>query len=146
MAYTTINKSTLHFNTKLYTGNGGTNAQTGVGFQPDWLWLKKRSGTGHHFSFDAVRGADKRILISDSSTAENSPANYVSSFDTDGFTLGSDADVNQNSATHVAWNWKANGQGSSNTDGTINSTYTSANTTSGFSIVTYTGTGSAATI
>ena len=101
---------------------------------------------GHHFSFDAVRGADKRILISDSSTAENSPANYVSSFDTDGFTLGSDADVNQNSATHVAWNWKANGQGSSNTDGTINSTYTSANTTSGFSIVTYTGTGSAATV
>ena len=146
MAYTTINKSTLHFNTKLYTGNGGTNAQTGVGFQPDWLWLKKRSATGHHFSFDAVRGADKRILISDNSTAENSPANYVSSFDTDGFTLGSDGDVNANSATHVAWNWKANGQGSSNTDGTINSTYTSANTTSGFSIVTYTGTGSAATI
>ena len=146
MAYTTINKSTLHFNTKLYTGNGGTNAQTGVGFQPDWLLVKKRSATGHHFSFDAVRGADKRILISDSSTAENSPANYVSSFDTDGFTLGSDGDVNANSATHVAWNWKANGQGSSNTDGTINSTYTSANTTSGFSIVTYTGTGSAATI
>ena len=76
-------------------------------------------------------------------TAETTPANYVSSFDTDGFTLGSDGDVNANSATHVAWNWKANGQGSSNTDGTINSTYTSANTTSGFSIVTYTGTGSA---
>ena len=146
MAYTTINKSTLHFNTKLYTGNGGTNAQTGVGFQPDWLWLKKRSGTGHHFSFDAVRGADKRILISDSSTAESSPANYVSSFDTDGFTLGSDSDVNGNGATFASWNWKANGQGSSNSDGTINSTYTSANTTSGFSIVSYTGTGSAGTV
>ena len=146
MAYSTITKPSLHFNTKLYTGNGGTNAQTGIGFQPDWLWLKKRSATGHHFSFDAVRGADKRMVISDSSTAENSPANYVSSFDTDGFTLGSDSDINANSATHVAWNWKANGQGSSNTDGTINSTYTSVNTTSGFSIVSYTGTGSAATV
>ena len=90
MAYTTINKSTLHFNTKLHTGNGGTNAQTGVGFAARLVW-SKRSATGHHFSFDAVRGADKRILISDSSTAENSPANYVSSFDTDGFTLGSNS-------------------------------------------------------
>jgi len=146
MAYTTINKSTDYFNTKLYTGNGGTQSITGVGFQPDWLWLKKRNSSANHFLFDAVRGASKE-LNSNNDEAEASPANYLSSFDSDGFTIGSDSDINGNSDTHASWNWKAGtGQGSSNTDGSINTTYTSANTTAGFSISTYTGTGSNATV
>ena len=144
MAYSTISKPILHFNTKLYTGNGGTNAITGVGFQPDWLWLKKRNSSANHFLFDAVRGASKE-LNSNNSEAEASPANYLSSFDSDGFTIGSDSDINGNSDTHVAWNWKANGSGSANTDGSISSTV-SANTTAGFSIVKFTGSGANATV
>ena len=144
MAYTTINKSTDYFNTKLYTGNGGTNAITGVGFQPDWLWLKKRNSSANHFLFDAVRGASKE-LNSNNTEAEASPANYLSSFNSDGFTIGSDSDINGNSDTFASWNWKANGAGSANTDGATASTV-SANTTSGFSIVKYTGTGSQTTI
>ena len=61
MAYTTINKSTDHFNTKLFSGNGSTNAITGVGFQPDWVWSKSRNQTGHHLIYDAVRGVQKFI-------------------------------------------------------------------------------------
>tara|TARA_R110002033_G_scaffold168984_1_gene209108 strand:- start:48 stop:1079 length:1032 start_codon:yes stop_codon:yes gene_type:complete len=144
MAYTTISKSSDYFNTKLYTGNGGTNAITGVGFQPDWLWLKKRNSSANHFLFDAVRGASKE-LNSNNNEAEASPANYLSSFNSDGFTIGSDSDINGNSDTFASWNWKANGAGSANTDGATASTV-SANTTSGFSIVKYTGTGSQTTI
>ena len=143
MAYTTINKSTSYFNTKLYTGNGSTQSITGVGFQPDWLWIKSRGSTGNHRAHDVVRGVDKQ-LYPNLTNAEYtySPNTGVTSFDSDGFSLGNDAGQNTNNETYVAWNWLAGGsQGSSNTDGTINTTYTSANTTSGFSIVSYTGNG-----
>ena len=146
MAYTTINKSTDHFNTLLYTGTGAENALTGVGFQPDWIWLKKRGASGHHFLQDVVRGATYQIKTS-TTDAQSNNAQYVKSIQSDGFTLGTDSDVNPNGGTAVAWNWKAaNSQGASNTDGSINTTYTSANTTAGFSISQYTGTGSNATI
>ena len=150
MAYTTISKSTDYFNSKLYTGNATTDtAQTGIGFQPDWLWIKERGGTGAHILVDAVRGvsASSTPFIKTNSTAGNVTSNtndFIKSLDSDGFTLGADSyftDVNKNSSTYVAWNWKANGQGSSNTDGSINTTYTSANTTSGFSIVKWNGNG-----
>ena len=145
MAYTTINKSTDHFNTKLYTGNASTQAITGVGFQPDWLWIKNRSTTNAHNIFDAVRGTNKK-LDSAETTAENASATNLTSFDSDGFTLASNAGTNGSGNNIASWNWKAGGgQGSSNTDGSINTTYTSANTTAGFSISTYTGTGSNAT-
>ena len=138
-----------YFNTKLYTGNASTNAITGVGFQPDWVWIKDKGSAGYsHMLFDAVRGATKR-LRSNSNAAESTIADTLTSFNSDGFTLGADAsstEVNRSSASYVSWNWKANGQGSSNTDGSINTTATSANTTSGFSISTYTGTGSNATV
>ena len=95
---------------------------------------------------NAVSGADK-YLISNSNSGEGDPGSNFASFDSDGFTLGgSDGGWNSSSYNYVAWNWKANGQGSSNTDGSINTTYTSANTTSGFSIVKFTATGSAATV
>ena len=130
MAYTTINKSTDYFNTKLYTGNGSTQSITGVGFQPDLVWLKRRAGTGNYNLYDAVRGATK--YIESSSTApEQTQSAGLTAFDSDGFTLGSNANMNGSSNTHVSWNWKAGtGQGSSNTDGSINTTYTSVNTNS----------------
>ena len=146
MAYTTINKSTDHFNTALYTGNGSTQSITGVGFQPDWVWIKNRVDTYNNHVFDVIRGVNQQ-LQADSTNAESTFANSLTSFDSDGFSLGSNGSVNYNGNNHVAWNWKTqNAQGSSNTDGSINTTYTSVNTTSGFSISTYTGTGSAATI
>ena len=87
MAYTTINKSTDYFNTKLYTGNGGTNAITGVGFQPDWTWFKRRNGTDTHGVFDAVRGVTK-ALIPNGNNAEYTQSNGLTAFGTDGFTIG----------------------------------------------------------
>jgi hypothetical protein len=137
MAYTTINKSGDYFNTKLFTGNGGTQSLTGVGFQPDWVWLKSRSVADSSILFDAVRGVTKR-LMSNSTGAETTEAQEVQSFDSDGFTVGNSDNANRNNATMVGWNWKANGAGSSNTDGSITSTV-SANTTAGFSIVKWTG-------
>jgi len=138
MAYTTIDKSSLHFNTKQYTGNASTNVITGVGFQPDLTWTK--ATTYDHCWYDVVRGVSKRIK-SNTNAAEDTNSG-VTAFGTDGFTLGSDGEANTNSLLYTSWNWKAGGgQGSSNTDGSINTTYTSANTTSGFSISKYTGNG-----
>jgi len=136
MAYSTIIKPTDYFNPVTYTGNGSAgHSITGVGFQPDWVWIKTRADSNNHTIFDAVRGVTKR-LRSNQTNAENTSSG-VTSFNSDGFTVGSDSAGN--SGTMVSWNWKANGQGSANTDGSINTTYTSANTTSGFSISTYTG-------
>ena len=139
MAYATINKSSEYFNTKLWTGTGAENAITGVGFQPDLVWIKRREVNGHRW-FDIVRGATKYIE-SDSTDAEVTDAQELKSFDSDGFTLGTALKVNASGGTYVSWNWKANGAGVSNTDGSITSTV-SANTDTGFSIVTYTGNGS----
>ena len=140
MAYTTINKSSEHFNTKLYTGNGGTQSITGVGFQPDWCWIKNRNQALNHVGIDAVRGL-KYLYINDTG-AEGDYSSAFTSFDSDGFSVGATDNVNGSGNGIAAWNWKANGAGSANTDGSISSTV-SANTTSGFSIVKYTGTGSA---
>jgi len=140
-----IDKPSDYFNTKLYTGTGSELVITGVGFQPDWTWIKGRNVAYDHNLFDAVRGATKTIK-SNKTDAESTQAQMLKSFDSDGFTIGTDGAVNENDTrTYVAWNWLANGAGSANTDGSINSTV-SANTTSGFSIVSYTGTGSNATV
>jgi len=139
MAYTTINKSSDYFNTKLYTGNGTARSITGVGFQPDWSWFKSRGDTNSHALYDAVRGVTKAIS-SNSTGAEATESQGLTSFDSDGFSIGSQTAVNASGHGIVSWNWKANGAGSANTAGTINSTV-SANTTAGFSIVTYTGNG-----
>ena len=145
MAYTTINKSTNYFNTKLYIGNGSAGlAQTGVGFQPDLVWFKNRSVAASNNLIDAVRGSSK-VLLSDSTTSQITDTNRLQSFDSDGFTVGSNVHENGSGNNIVAWNWKANGAGSSNTDGSITATV-SANTTAGFSIIKYTGTGANATV
>ena len=144
MAYTTINKSTDYFNTKLYSGNGSTNAITGVGFAPNFVWIKERSSTSSHVLGTTIQGTGKR-LSSNTTDAEASLSNIFTSFDSDGFTHGADNGVNESSQTYVSWNWKASGSTASNTDGSITSTV-SANTTAGFSIVKYTGTGANATV
>jgi len=134
-----------NFNTKLYSGNSSTQSITGIGFQPDWVWIKKRDGTDDHVLYDVVRGATKS-LHSNTSEGEDTQTDGLTSFDSDGFSLGADGKSNQGHG-YVSWNWKAaNSQGSSNTDGSINTTYTSANTTAGFSISKYTGTASTATV
>ena len=145
MAYTTINKSSDYFNTKLWTGNStNSTAITGVGFQPDLAWIKNRSTTDNHALFDAIRGATYRIA-SNAATANTQATNSLASFDSDGFTLNDGGDANGNGENIVGWNWKANGAGSSNSDGSITSTV-SVSTASGFSIVKWTGSGSNATI
>ena len=146
MAYSTISKPGLYFNTKLYTGNGSTQSITGVGFQPDFVWLKRRDASAGHKLNDAVRGVNKQ-LVSNNSNAQDSNTDILTAFGTDGFTLGNNSDVNNNGNSFVSWNWRAGGgQGTSNTDGSINTTYTSVNTTAGFSVSQYTGTGSDATV
>ena len=143
MAYTDIDKPSDYFNTKLFTGNGSSgHAISGVGFQSDWTWIKNRSaGNSNHRITDAVRGVTKEIY-SDLTAAEATNTNGLTAFGSDGFTVGSNGDYNNNGSAIVSWNWKANGAGSANTDGDIASTV-SVNTTSGFSIVSYTGNGSA---
>ena len=137
MAYTTIDKPTDYFNTKLYTGNGSTQSITGVGFQPDWVWCKSRSQADNHAIFDSVRGGQKQ-LRSNTADAELTRTNAISSFDSDGWSMGSQPEMNSNTITYASWNWLAGGTASSNTDGSITSSV-SANTTAGFSIVSYTG-------
>ena len=148
MAYTTIDNQELHFQTALYSGNNTSQSITLPGsgdMKPDMVWLKERNGTEQHNLFDVVRGSTKR-LMPDATNAEWDSATNITSFDTDGFSVGSSDAINDSGNNMVAWCWKAgNSAGSANTDGSINSTV-SVNTTSKFSIVSYTGTGSAATI
>ena len=144
MAYATINKGSDHFNTKLYTGNNSSsNAITGVGFQPDWVWLKGRNYAESHRSYDSVRGAANHI--SQNSTGAQSNSFPLTSFDSDGFTIGSaDGSINGN-YNYVSWNWKA-GTSSGISGGTITPTSYSINAAAGFGIYQYTGTGSNGTI
>ena len=144
MAYTTIKKPSDYFNTKLYTGTGASQSITGVGFQPDWTWIKNRDGTDWHILTDSVRGATKE-LYSNATNAEATNVNQLTSFDSDGFSIGGASETGRSSNNFASWNWLASNTTASNTDGSITSTV-SANTTSGFSIVSYTGTGSVATV
>ena len=141
MAYTDIDKPTDYFETKLYTGNGSTQSISGIGFQPDLVWVKRRNGTQNHVLEDVVRGTTK-ALYSNLTNAEENQATSITSFDSDGFTTGAFDDTNINTGTFASWNWLASNTTASNTDGSITSTV-SANTTSGFSIVSYTGNGTA---
>ena len=147
MAYTTIDDPSAYFQTALYTGNDSARDITNDGnsdLQPDWIWLKGRSHAYNHGLFDSSRGTQKE-LQTNTTSAENTLTAGVSAFNSDGFSFNG-ANYNTNAYTFVAWQWKANGgTTSSNTDGSITSTV-QANTTAGFSIVTYTGTGSNGTI
>jgi hypothetical protein len=142
-----INKPNEYFNTKLYTGDDTNNREISLGLTPDLTWIKARNVAYGHILFDRIRG----LGFSLNSNNTNADRNVGSEFGwsnsgctTDSFTVdrGSNESLNESGRPMVAWNWKANGTGSANTDGSISSTV-SASTTSGFSIVTYDGTGSA---
>jgi hypothetical protein len=128
-----------YFNAVLYTGDR-TDRTITVGFQPDWVWVKSRNQADNHYLMNAVVGTGK-YLCSNLTDAEATNANTLTAFTSTGFSIGNTGTTNETGRTYVAWNWRANGSGTSNTAGSITSTV-SANTTSGFSIVTYTGTGS----
>ena len=150
MAYTTIDDPSAHFQTALYTsGTGASITVTNDGnsdLQPDWLWIKVRNGTNNHNTFDTSRGIANRLKPNTTDAEDGSSGVSVNS---DGFATGTNlGDINNTGGAnnYVAWQWKANGgTTSSNSDGSITSTV-QANTTAGFSIITYTGTGSNATI
>jgi hypothetical protein len=145
MAYSDVTNAPANFSAKLYTGNGSTQSITGVGFKPDWVWIKERASAAHdHFLYDSTRGATYKLTTNNNNA--QSVVSGLTSFDTDGFSLGSSDGTNENSVTFVAWNWKANGGSTtSNGNGSITSNV-QVNSTAGFSIVTYTGTGSNATV
>ncbi len=144
MAYTTIDDPSEYFQTKIYTGTGSSNAVTNDGnsdLQPDWIWGKARNQTYNHNAFDTNRGLNKRLTV-DQTDAENTDSTTITAVGSDGFTLGTSANLNGSSVNYVAWQWKANGgTTSTNTAGTNIDTTVQANTTAGFSIMTYTGTG-----
>ena len=153
MAYTTIDKPTDYFNTKLYAGDNATsNAISGVGFKPDWLWIKNRSAISDHQTADSVRGKSGSLFLqlrantSDSEVVQPDD-DGVKSLDSDGFTVGytNSTAWNNSGNNYVAWSWLASNTTASDTNGSINSTV-SANTTAGFSIVSWTHDGGNSTI
>ena len=138
-----------NFNTVLYAGNASTQSISGVGFEPSFVWAKNRSRAGGHGLFDAVRGAGKSLESSDT-TAERTQSDSITSFNSDGFSLGDNTeagpDVNYvNNDSYVSWNWKANGSGSNDTSGDIDATV-SANQAAGFSVVKWASDGNTATV
>ena len=148
MAYSSIIKPSTLMNTVLYTGNATARSITGVGFQPDWVWIKDRSGTEWHNLVDSVRGNTKYIYTN-ANNAEGSNSNILTAFGSDGFSLGTDVNANKNSTNFVAWNWKAGTSFTNDASGTgigsIDSTG-SVNTAAGFSVISWSGTGSNGTI
>ena len=130
-----------NFNPKLYTGDGSTTlAVTGVGFQPDFTWIKNRDATDNHIAVDAVRGANNYLIVN-GTNPETDDSTFVASLDSDGFTVGNDVVVNTNTENYASWNWLGGNAISGTgdfTQGTIPSTC-SRNVDAGFSIVSYTG-------
>jgi hypothetical protein len=149
MAYTDINNPELYFNTVLYSGTGSNQSVTGTGFTADWIWLKERNGTDYHFVNDSVRGKGSNNhylnLHPNATSAESDQTTGVNAINSNGFDITYRGELNESGKNYVAWNWLAGGSASSNSNGSITSTV-SSNTTAGFSIVSYTGTGANATI
>jgi len=159
MAYTTIDDPSAYFHVNLHSGNETNNTDITFNanagdFQPDWIWFKGRTSSAiDHALFDSSRGTTK-ILNSNNENAENAQGSTLKAFNSNGFRVGDDAGdygVNKNGRTYVTWNWKANGGTTTTNDasatsvGSLDSVY-QANTTAGFSIVTYTGAGGNQTI
>ena len=143
MAYTTIDDPSAHFQIALYTGNGGTQSITNDGnsdLQPDLIWIKSRSEGEQHSWTDVLRGTDSQ-LHSEGTNAQSTATNSVTAFGSDGFNIGANGLVNNNSITYAAWQWKAGTATSGNTSGsgTAKAYTSSSNATAGFSIVKYQG-------
>lgn len=137
----TVPRGDKYFDVLQYTGNGSTNTITGLSFSPDWVWTKKVNGTTNHLIYDIVRGTNKSLNSNGTGGQDTSSTNKLTSFNSDGFTIGSNASGNNNGDTFVAWNWDAGESTVTNSSGSI-STQVRANTTAGFSICTWTGNGS----
>ena len=149
MAYTTITKHTDFFNTKLYTGTGSSNAITGVGHQPDFVWCKRRNSTSDHFLQNSVIGTNKALFTNNNNAqfvGGVDGGTSVTAFGSDGFTVGTEGGINGNGDTFVSWNWKANGSSTTTNNDGATTSYISHNSTAKFSIIKYTGTGSATNI
>jgi len=129
-----------HFNTVLYTGNGGTQTISGVGFSPAFVWSKSRGDNEYNILTDQVRG-NTHPIFSNANDAEETRSNGITSFNSDGYALGAWTGNNKNNVAQVSWNWKGNGAGSTDTSGDIDAVV-SANQTAGFSVVAWTGNGS----
>ena len=140
MAYTTINKSSSYFSTVQYAGTGvDDRAVTGVGFAPDFVWIKKRNDSDWHDLNDTVRGATK-VIYTNVTDAEDTITTSLKVFDSDGYTHGTNGQVNGSGGNYVGWNWKAGTtSGIDATGATITPTGYSFNATSKFSIIRYTG-------
>ena len=133
-----------NFKVVTYDGLGTGNAKTiTLGFKPDLVWTKSTSHGDSHSLCDSVRGVSKSLISSSSAAQTSTAGSFVTSFNTDGYTLGNDPDVNGSSTSYVAWCWKAGGAASALNTGSINASV-SANTAAGFSIVKYTGIGNTA--
>ena len=146
MAYTTIDKPSNYFDTLIYSGNGSNgHAISGLDFQPDWVWLKNRNTGNTHEAFDSVRGATKTLYPDRSDAEYVNSTGSLTSFNSDGFTVGSGDGANKSGSGIASWNWKAGtsftNDASSTGIGSIDSAG-SFNNDAGFSIVTYTGNGS----
>ena len=139
-----VKEGAKHFSANTWTGNGTTDhALTGFGHQPDFVWGKARNQAYAHALFDSIRGGDKRVYNNGTTPpGQDTNSEYIKSFDSDGITLGSDANLNGNNVTTVGWSWKGGGtvSANNNTDGDITTTV-SANPTAGFSVIRYTSTG-----
>ena len=133
-----------NFNCTIYDGSASAQSITGVGFQPDFVWLKRRSSTRGHSVFDSIRGATYGIYP-DAESAQSAGAQQLTAFDSNGFSLGTDDRVSGSGHTYVSWNWKM-GTTSGLSGGTITPSSYSINATTGVGMYKYTGTGSAGTI
>jgi len=146
LATPTIANGASYMAASLYTGNGTsqsiTNTVGSASFQPDFVWVKNRSSATNHYLWDSVRGVLKE-LYSNLTNAESTNTIGLSAFNSNGFTLNNgDTAWNASGSNYVGWNWKAGGSSSSNTNGSITSTV-SAGATQGFSVVGFTGNGTA---
>jgi hypothetical protein len=135
----TIADGSTAMDVALYTGNGSTQTISGLNFSPDLVWIKSRSASTRHILQNTVIGAGA-YLVSNTTDAEDTTGTYITSFNSDGFSLQSGGDVNTSSATYVAWTWDAGSSTVTNNDGSISS-QVRANASAGFSVVTYTGNG-----
>ena len=140
--YTAIDDPEKYFQVKLYAGDSTNHALTFDGdsdMSPNWIWIKERDGTINYYNFDSVRGVGKRLQPNVNAAEDDTDSTWFQSFDSDGFSIGSEDNINDTGDNYAAWCWKATGSTASNTDGTNITSTIDANTTSGFSIVSWTG-------
>ena len=140
--YTAIDDPEKYFQVKLYAGSSANHALTFDGdsdMAPNWVWIKERDDAINHYNFDSVRGVGKRLQPNVNAAEDDTDSTWFASFDSDGFSIGSEDNINDTGDNYVAWCWKATGSTASNTDGTNITSTIDANTTSGFSIVSWTG-------